>query len=71
MPKIKILVNWNSRNIIHCQSKVGSPEYVSLLRAGYVEVGEIKVHEELPIFWNSEYFDPNAKYQRNIATLNT
>lgn len=71
MAKIKIMVNWSERRIVHCQKPVGSPEYSRLVNSNYVEVGEIKVHEELPIFWRSEYFNAPDKYLRDTPQITT
>jgi hypothetical protein len=66
MSTIKILVNWKTKKIIHCEYHRGSKEYQAILDQGYIEVGSFKARwdEGLPpkIFWNSDYFEPDAKY---------
>jgi len=64
MPQVttKILVNWKTREIIHCPEHRGSSHYNHLITQGYVEAGAIKTEVEPKIYWDPLHFNPNAKY---------
>ena len=76
MPNTKILVNFKTKKCIHTEVHAGSREYQELIDRGYVNVGVIKLmvtrHEEIQmlslesikIFWDADYFEPQAKYIR-------
>lgn len=69
------MVNWDARNIVHTSAHAGSKEFKSLVEQGYVKVGVIKPEviehkgynphiSEVKFFWDSDYFEPKAKYIR-------
>lgn len=66
----KILVNWNTRQIISSNRHREDPEFKALIDKGYVEVGTVK--GQITPYWHSEYFDPTSKdYGDNIDTIET
>lgn len=76
MPNTKILVNFRDQKIIHTEAHAGSTEYVGLIKAGYVKVGTVKAvslsdpyisqtfESVIEAYWESDYFDPGAKYNK-------
>lgn len=61
----KILVNFESRKIIHTTAHAGATEFKKLIESGYEPVGVIKV-EDPKIYWKDEFFDPQAKYIKPV-----
>jgi hypothetical protein len=63
---VKIMVNWDTKKVVHTEDHAGSKSYQELLARGYTKVGVIKppeVHFTAPKFyWEPEYFEPAAKY---------
>lgn len=72
MYNTKILVNFQTKKIIHTEHHAGSKEYKFLISKGYEQVGIIKIQYDgftqvkstLKIYWGSEYFEPGDKYLR-------
>ena len=60
----RIMVNFETRKIVHTRAMVGSKEYSKLLDMGYVNTGVIKCDSKgnIKFFWDIEYFNPKAKY---------
>lgn len=59
----RVMVNFETKKILHTFYPMNSEEYRSLIRRGFERVGMIK--GEAQVFWNDEYFKPYARYEKH------
>lgn len=74
MAKVKIMINFHNKNVIHSTDDIGSDPYQVLLKKGYQYVGDAKIKNgEIQFFWKANFFDPGSKYIRgtNIDEITT